>query len=126
MAPALWGRAYATGPAQLPSITAIQDDKTAQYTFDLKAYVSAYCGYVPPSGGSSITTLTLLPPTYDCGSGAFTFRTSGGDGSAVEYQANSIISWTTNPNQFVDQESRTANDVQPFTLMAHQSGQVVT
>lgn len=72
------------------------------------------------------TGLALIAPTYDCGTGAFTFNTTGGNGSTIEYQAPGITGWTTNPNQFVDRESRTANDVQPFTLMARQSGTVVT
>lgn len=70
--------------------------------------------------------LTLIAPTYDCATGAFTFRTTGGDGSLVEYQAPGITGWTSNPNQFVDKDSRTASDVQPFQLMARQNGIVVT
>lgn len=72
------------------------------------------------------TTLSLQQPTYDCQTGAFTFNTSGGDDSPIEFQAIGITGWTTNPNQFVDRESRTASDVKPFTLMARQNGQVVT
>lgn len=72
------------------------------------------------------TPLTLTAPDYNCSTGAFTFRTTGGDGTTIEYQAPGITGWTTNPNQFVDRESRTANDVQPFMLMARQSGNVVT
>ncbi|GAB4017244.1 T9SS type A sorting domain-containing protein [Spirosoma koreense] len=75
----------------------------------------------PPTGA-----LTLLAPVYDCATGAFTFRTSGGDGTPIEFQAAGITGWTTNPNQFVDKDSRTASDVKPFMLMARQSGQVVT
>ncbi len=72
------------------------------------------------------TGLALIAPTYNCATGAFTFNTTGGNGTTIEYQAPGITGWTTNPNQFVDQQSRTANDVQPFTLMARQSGNVVT
>ncbi|MCK8492183.1 hypothetical protein M0L20_10015 [Spirosoma sp. RP8] len=75
-----------------------------------------------PTGG----TLTLTQPTYDCATGAITFKTTGGGGSPIEFRAIGITDWTTNPSQFVDRESRTASDVQPFTLMARQSGQVVT
>lgn len=76
----------------------------------------------PPSGSS----LTLLAPSYDCATGAILFNTSGGDGSPIEFKSAGITDWTTNPNQFVDKDSRTANDVQPFMLMARQSGQVVS
>ncbi len=40
--------------------------------------------------------------------------------------APGITGWTTNPNQFVDEGSRTANDVQPFNLTARQNGVTVT
>ncbi|WP_232074256.1 hypothetical protein [Spirosoma aureum] len=71
--------------------------------------------------------LTLLAPTYNCQSGAFHFNTSGGDGSPIEFRAApGITGWTTNPDQFVDKESRTANDVKPFTLEARQNGITVT
>ena len=72
------------------------------------------------------TGLSLTAPTYNCATGAITFNTTGGNGTLIEYQAPGITGWTTNPNQFVDQASRTASDVQPFTLMARQSGTVVT
>jgi hypothetical protein len=75
----------------------------------------------PPTG----STLTLLAPVYDCATGAITFQTSGGNGSSIEYAAAGITGWTTNPNQFVDRDSRTANDVQPFMLMARQNGVTV-
>ena len=65
----------------------------------------------PPISGHQ---LTLLPPDYNCATGAFTFKSFGGDGNPIEYQAAGITGWTTNPYQFVDQQSRTANDVQPF------------
>ncbi|MFD2571469.1 Ig domain-containing protein [Spirosoma soli] len=81
---------------------------------------------VSPTNLPTGDALTLLAPSYDCASGAFTFRTSGGDGSLIEFQAIGITAWTSNPNQFVDKESRTVDDVQPFTLMARQSGKMVT
>ncbi|WP_461117412.1 endo-1,4-beta-xylanase [Spirosoma jeollabukense] len=76
----------------------------------------------PLSGGS----LQLVAPEYNCLTGAFIFKTQGGNGDRIEYMALGITGWTTDPNQFVDKESRTANDVKPFTLMARQSGNVVT
>ncbi|GAB3639994.1 T9SS type A sorting domain-containing protein [Spirosoma arcticum] len=111
-------------------ITATQSGQTASYTFDFGAFCTGTPPPVnppvnppaPPPGG----TLALLAPTYDCVSGAFTFRTSGGNGSSIEYMAVGITGWTSNPNQFVDRDSRTANDVKPFTLMARQNGVVVS
>ena len=78
-------------------------------------------GSTPPASG-----LTLLTPAYDCSSGAFTFRTSGGDGRPIEYQAPSITSWSTNPNQLVDRESRTACDAPSVTLQARYAGDLAS
>lgn len=88
------------------------------------AATSTFTLIVNPASGNN--TLTLIAPTYDCSTGAITFNYTGGNGSLVEFQAAGITGWTTNPNQFVDKDSRTANDVKPFTLMARQNGQVVT
>ncbi|QIP13714.1 hypothetical protein G8759_14345 [Spirosoma aureum] len=74
----------------------------------------------------STGTLTLVAPVYNCASGAITFQTSGGNGSPIEYMAPGITGWTTNPNQYLDSEARTAGDTPPFTLYARQSGTAVT
>jgi hypothetical protein len=111
------------------TITATQSGQTLSYTFDFGAFctgtqppVNPPTPPTPPTGNA----LALLAPTYNCQSGALTFRTSGGNGSPIEYMAPGITGWTTNPNQFVDRDSRTANDVKPFTLMARQNGVVVS
>ncbi|WP_052646967.1 hypothetical protein, partial [Spirosoma spitsbergense] len=85
------------------------------------AGVYSVTAFASANGGSASTTfqfivtnantsnpLTLTAPTYNCTTGAFTFNTSGGDGSPIEYMAPGITGWTTNPNQFVDEGSRTA------------------
>lgn len=107
------------------TITATQSGQTVSYTFDFGAYCANPQPPLPPQppvGGA----LALLAPTYNCSTGAITFTTSGGDGTPIEFMAAGITGWTSNPNQFVDQESRTAGDVQPFTLLARQSGRVIT
>ncbi|GAB3965385.1 hypothetical protein GCM10028806_04490 [Spirosoma terrae] len=105
-------------------IQATQRGQTVSYVFDLRKYLETSCGTdQQPTDGKQ---LILLAPTFNCTSGAITFNTSGGDGSPVEFMAIGITGWTTNPNQYVDKESRTANDVKPFTLMARQNGQVVS
>jgi hypothetical protein len=107
------------------TLTARQNGVTVTYIWDLRAYCNGTPPpppVNPPVGGA----LALTAPTYNCATGAFTFNTSGGNGSPIEYLAPGITGWTTNPNQFVDQGSRTANDVQPFTLTARQSGVTVT
>jgi len=103
--------------APLITLQATQNGVTVSYVWNIRAV----CPVTP--GGS----LTLLAPTYNCSTGAFKFNTSGGDGSPIEYRAvPGITDWTTNPNQFVDEGSRTANDVQPFLLQARQNGVVTT
>ncbi|GAB3949559.1 hypothetical protein GCM10028805_26000 [Spirosoma harenae] len=96
------------------TIWARQSGLVVSYNWDLRTYCQG-----------RTTTLQLLAPTYNCNTGAIHFNTSGGDGSPIEYMAFGITDWTTNPNQYVDKESRTVNDVQPFTLLARQSGATV-
>ena len=100
------------------TLYATQNGVTVTYVWDIRAV----CPITPGGGG-----LALVAPTYNCATGAFTFKTSGGNGSPIEYRAvPGITDWTTNPNQFVDKDSRTANDVQPFLLQARQSGVITT
>jgi len=97
-------------------IRAQQGTQTATYVFDL----GAACP-------SSDNRLILLQPTYTCETGAIHFNTKGGDGSPIEFRSvPGITDWTTDPDQFVDRESRTASDVQPFTLEARQNGVITT
>ncbi len=111
------------------TLMARQNGVTVSYVWDLRAYCNGTPPppvtpppVNPPIGGS----LALIAPTYNCATGAFTFNTSGGNGTTIEYAAPGITGWTNNPNQFVDKDSRTANDVQPFTLMARQNGVTVS
>jgi hypothetical protein len=102
--------------APLIILTATQNGVTVTYSWNIRAV----CPLTPGPGGDA---LTLLAPTYNCATGAFTFNTSGGNGATTEYRAvPGITGWTTNPDQFVDEGSRTANDVQPFLLQARQNG----
>lgn len=76
----------------------------------------------PPTG----KPLALVQPAYNCSSGVITFKTTGGDGTTIEFMATGITDWSTNPRQVVSTESRSASTLLPFTLMARQRGQVVT
>ncbi|MBD2703787.1 T9SS type A sorting domain-containing protein [Spirosoma sp. BT702] len=78
----------------------------------------------PANGGGN--GLQLVAPQYNCQTGAFTFQTTGGNGTSIEFRSIGITDWTTNPNQFVDLDLRTAADAQPLLLRARQSGQEVT
>ncbi|MBD2705856.1 hypothetical protein IC229_34985 [Spirosoma sp. BT702] len=90
-------------------------------TWDIRAQCPV--GNNPPEPGGS---LQLVAPTYNCQSGAFTFQTTGGNGSAIEFKAIGITDWTTTPNQYVDAELRTAADAKPILLWARQSGKIIT
>ncbi|QIP15462.1 hypothetical protein G8759_23910 [Spirosoma aureum] len=98
---------------------ATQNGITVTYLWDIRAQCPVTS--TPPS-----STLTLLAPTYNCATGAFRFNSSGGDGSPVTFFAIGITGSTTNPDQFVDTELRTANDTQPILLQATQNGTTVT
>lgn len=102
--------------AQPITLRARQNNKEVFYVWDIHT--------VCPIGNPD--ALRLNAPDYDCGSGAFTFRTTGGNGSLVEFMAIGITGWSTNPDQFVDTETRTAADAPPITLKARQSGQEIT
>ncbi|GAB3704941.1 hypothetical protein GCM10027592_36840 [Spirosoma flavus] len=91
-------------------------------TWDIRAQCPV--GNNPPQPGGN--SLQLVAPMYNCQSGAFTFQTTGGNGSAIEFRAIGITDWTTTPNQYVDTELRTAADAQPILLWARQSGQTIT
>ena len=128
--------AYAGLPPGLtgsPSSLAITGTPTnsASGTFTITAKNSA--GLSTSTAGtwtitepSSSDALTLIAPVYNCTTGAITFKTSGGNGSTIEYMAGGITGWTTNPNQYLDSDARTANDTPPFTLYARQSGTTVS
>lgn len=69
----------------------------------------------------STSALQLLAPGYDCQTGAFTFRSVGGNGNSISYMSVGTTGWTTTPGPFM---IRPAGDAQPFPLMARQSDQV--
>ncbi|OIN56671.1 hypothetical protein BLX24_23890 [Arsenicibacter rosenii] len=94
------------------------------YTLSVKA--------VNQSGGVTYATLPvavvapaplrLLPPTYDCNTGIFSFNVTGGDGTPVYFLSTDITGWTT---------KRTGHSVQfycdafPLTLYARQGSTIV-
>ncbi|MGV3561559.1 hypothetical protein, partial [Larkinella arboricola] len=49
-----------------------------------------------------VEPLQLVAPDYNCQTGAITFRTTGGDGSPIEYMAIGVKGWSTNPNGVIE------------------------
>ena len=67
--------------------------------------------------------LTLLTPTVDCATGLLTFRTSGGDGTLIEYFAVGLRPWGSSPTATLESWTRTGVT---YTLQARQSGWVTS
>ncbi len=80
----------------------------------------------PPvqSGNTTGGSFALLDPAYNCQSGAITFNSGGGNGSAVEFMVPGVTGWTTNPNHTLGEGIR--RDAQTLTIFARQSGQEVS
>lgn len=112
------------------SVTIIGTDQpNATLTGGLSAYAiyNITINPTPPIGSA----LALIEPTYNCATGAFTFNTTGGDGTTITYWAIGITGPTTNPNDGLDaglaQDIRDGkSNVAPITLYARQSGMTVT
>lgn len=69
--------------------------------------------------------LTLLTPLFDCQTRSLTFRTSGGDGSPIEFSAIGVTNWTINPNQTIEAGVLADQNSGPLTLRARQNNQVI-
>ena len=66
--------------------------------------------------------LALVLPGYNCATGQITFKTTGGDGSPIEYQGIGIVSWNRNPMQYIDAPVRADPNSTTVYLQARQSG----
>jgi hypothetical protein len=66
--------------------------------------------------------LALVQPDYNCATGQLTFKTTGGDGSPIEYRGIGITDWNRNPVQFVDGPVRADPNSTTVYLQARQNG----
>ncbi len=76
-----------------------------------------------PTPVTATAALTLLTPTVDCSASTLTFRTSGGDGTPIEYFAAGLTVWSTNPTVRLETWQRVGTTT--YTLHARQSGKEV-
>lgn len=97
------------------TITAVQSGQTFTYTFGASCSGGTTPPPPPPSGGA----LTLIAPTFSCSTGDLTINTSGGNGSAIEYQIPGLRGWGSSPTMNVPTWQRNGTT---FTLQARQSG----
>ena len=93
--------------------------KVVAYSWNYKTTCPITCLTFPPSTTTALP-LTVIAPIYNCLTGAFTFQSTGGDGSPVYYRAIGITDWTINLGPFT---VKPYCDVQPFILEARQTNQ---
>ncbi len=67
------------------------------------------------------SALTLTQPTYNCATGAITFNTTGGNGSAITYSAAGITRASTSSNSGTIEAGLRA-DPKPIVITATQNG----
>ena len=78
---------------------------------------------VTPSGG--VQPFALIAPLYNCADGSITFRTTGGDGTAITYLAIGVQRASADsPTGVVEPGLRA--DPKPLTIYARQSGVTVS
>lgn len=93
------------------NISALQAGQTFTYTF-----TSSCNGTTPPPTGGGFT---IIAPTFNCSTGDLTVNTTGGNGSAIEYQIPGLRGWGSSPTMNVPSWQRNGTS---FTLQARQSG----
>lgn len=107
-------------PFRLQAYQAGKPDQVVTYFWNYTATCPSICNPGEASSGTSTQPLTLLAPDYNCSTGAFRFRSVGGDGSPVSYKAIGITDWNQSAETF---SVKPACDVQPFILQARQASQ---
>lgn len=79
---------------------------------------------LPQAGGSG--ALQLLAPLYNCATGNLTFRTTGGNGTPIEFFSVGITNWSTTTTFTLPTSLRTDPGLEPFTIQARQGGTVLS
>lgn len=73
-----------------------------------------------------VQPLALVQPLFNCQTGQLTFQTTGGDGTPIQYMAIGITGWSFNAVQRVEPALFADPNTKTLTLMARQSGKLVT
>ena len=84
--------------------------------------VNAPVGPAKPIPSGSI--FSLEAPAYDCPTGTMVLKTTGGNGSLIEFMAPGVTGWTTNTTHIL--EAGVRRDAQTLTIFARQLGQQVS
>ena len=91
-----------------------------------------------PSGASASTTFVisvftaapanfaLIDPLYNCTTRQLTFRTAGGNGTAIQYMAVGVTGWTSTAVQFIEEAVVADANNQTVQLNARQNGVIVS
>ena len=118
----------ADGSTAVLKLFARQNGKVVSRDFNLRQLCGDIGIVAPPtkSGGTGESSITLTDPSYDCTTRQITFRTSGGNGSQVEYMAPGVTGWTTNATNTVDAGTAADGTANTLTLFARQNGKVVS
>ena len=117
----------ADGSVTVVKLFARQSGKIVSRDFNIRQLCGS-TGIIPPNktGDIGSTDITLVDPSYDCNTRQLTFRTSGGNGSTVEYMAPGVTGWTTNAANVVDAGIAADGSVSIVKLFARQSGKIVS
>lgn len=117
----------ADGSVTVVKLFARQGGKIVSRDFNIRQLCGS-TGIIPPNktGDIGSTDITLVDPSYDCTTRQLTFRTSGGNGSTVEYMAPGVTGWTTNAANVVEAGTAADGSVSVIKLFARQSGKIVS
>lgn len=114
------------------TITAMQSGISTTTNFDFGAFCAhSETNTNPPPPSTTATTpstgssLALLPPTYNCVTGAITFNTTGGNGTPIIYSAVGVQRASAISNTGVV-EAGLRSDPKPLFITATQGGVTVS
>lgn len=119
-----------TGLGNVANLTAISSNPSLTITFsvnDGQAYPIRFSAVFSTSAMTSAPNepLVLLPPTYDCTTGAITFNPAAGDGTPITYLAIGVQRASATSNTGVV-ESGLRADPKPLVISAMQSDVTVS